>query len=523
MLLKMNFIVVALLGLCLVNTTLSARILFVMIAPSLSHHIFFRHLIKELSFRGHDVVSITPDPMNDPKLINITEIDIHNEMYGSFDAQTWLEAAQYKKPSEVDIMRSFLPAFYKAADQVLSAPKIYELIHNQNEHFDLVIVEMLMVNAHFFGFRERFNCPAIGLASLDTSLNGMDAIGNPADPNYYGSFFTEFSGGNLNFWERIQLLWHHIDFRLYYYFEFLPISDVMIKKHFNITDKTAWELEKSVDLILTNTNPIFHIPRPKVPNYIDIGGMHMRERKPLPTDLKQFLDDSKQGVIYFSLGSNVKSINLPTDKRTVILNVFRNLPYNILWKWENDTLPDKPGNVLIKSWLPQQDVLDHPNLKAFITQGGIQSMEEAIRSNVPLICVPFGGDQPFNARRIVDLGIGRRLPFDDITADTLLDAITDVASNPKYKKSITKLASVLWDQPTKPLDRAVWWVEYVIRHGGAKHLRSPAADFPWYKYLMLDIIGFVLAVGIIALILIIKVIKLLFKIIPLTKIKYKEE
>lgn len=62
-------------------------------------------------------------------------------------------------------------------------------------------------------------------------------------------------------------------------------------------------------------------------------------------------------MIYFSLGSNVKSTNLPADKRVAILNVFRQLPYNILWKWENDTLPDKPANVLTKSWLPQQDVL----------------------------------------------------------------------------------------------------------------------------------------------------------------------
>lgn len=62
-------------------------------------------------------------------------------------------------------------------------------------------------------------------------------------------------------------------------------------------------------------------------------------------------------MIYFSLGSNVKSTNLPADKRAAILNVFRQLPYNILWKWENDTLTDKPANVLTKSWLPQQDVL----------------------------------------------------------------------------------------------------------------------------------------------------------------------
>ncbi|XP_044734448.1 UDP-glycosyltransferase UGT5-like [Chrysoperla carnea] len=522
MCLKLVVIVVTLLA-CSVTFTLSARILFMLPAPSLSHHIFYRQIIKEILLRGHEVVSITPDPINDPNLRNLTEIDIHKETYEVIDGQKWLEEAQYQPSTEVNRMRLYLPLLRETADQVLSAPKVKELIQSQNEHFDLVIVEMIMMSAHFFGFRERFNCPAIGLASMETSLNGMDAIGNSPHPNYYGSFFTEYSGGNLSFWERLLLLWHHIDFRLYYHFQYLPISNEMLVKHFNITTKTAWDLEKSVDLILTNTNPIFHVPKPKVPNLIDIGGLHQREKKPLPKELKQFLDSSKQGVIYFSLGSNVKSGNLPSEKRAAILEAFKKLPYNILWKWEKETLTDKPVNVLTQSWLPQQDVLDHPNLKAFVTQGGIQSLEEAIRSTVPMICIPFGGDQNFNARRISDLGIGRRLLFEDITTDTLKDAISEVAGNPNFKTNITQLARVMYDQPTKPLNRAIWWIEYVIRHGGARHLRCPAADLPWYKYLLLDIIGFILGIMIFSLVVIVCLIKVISGLLISKKPKDKRE
>lgn len=39
----------------------------------------------------------------------------------------------------------------------------------------------------------------------------------------------------------------------------------------------------------------------------------------------------------------------------------------------------------------------------------------------------------------------------------------------------------------KGIDKVVWWTEYVIRHGGAKHLRNPAADLPWYQYFLLDV------------------------------------
>jgi glucuronosyltransferase len=57
-----------------------------------------------------------------------------------------------------------------------------------------------------------------------------------------------------------------------------------------------------------------------------------------------------------------------------------------------------------------------------------------------------------------------------------------------------RLSAVLRDQPQTPLDRAVYWTEYVIRHKGAPHLRSAAADLSWYQYLLLDVM-LVLAIG----------------------------
>lgn len=36
----------------------------------------------------------------------------------------------------------------------------------------------------------------------------------------------------------------------------------------------------------------------------------------------------------------------------------------------------------------------------------------------------------------------------------------------RYKESVQRLSKVFMDQPTKPLDRGVYWVEYVLRHKG---------------------------------------------------------
>ena len=53
-----------------------------------------------------------------------------------------------------------------------------------------------------------------------------------------------------------------------------------------------------------------------------------------------------------------------------------------------------------------------------------------------------------------------------------------------------KMSAISKDEPQTSLNRAVWWTEYVIRHNGAKHLRSAALDLAWYQYLLLDVAAF---------------------------------
>jgi glucuronosyltransferase len=54
------------------------------------------------------------------------------------------------------------------------------------------------------------------------------------------------------------------------------------------------------------------------------------------------------------------------------------------------------------------------------------------------------------------------------------------------------------DQETKPLDRAVFWIEYVIRHKGAGHLKSSMPELNFAQAHSLDVIGFILLVSLIS-------------------------
>jgi glucuronosyltransferase len=125
-------------------------------------------------------------------------------------------------------------------------------------------------------------------------------------------------------------------------------------------DKTrsVWHLRYSSSLVLLNSHFSLNHPRPLPPAVIEVGGLHVsRTKGKLPKDLQTFLDESTEGVIYFSMGSNLRSDAMPPERRDAFLSAFAELPQKVIMKWESDSLPRKPANVKVGKWLPQQEIL----------------------------------------------------------------------------------------------------------------------------------------------------------------------
>lgn len=68
------------------------------------------------------------------------------------------------------------------------------------------------------------------------------------------------------------------------------------------------------------------------------------------------MDDAKQGVVVFSLGSLIQSETFDESKLQGFINVFKKLPQKVLWKF-GGTIKNQPENLKIMKWLPQGDVL----------------------------------------------------------------------------------------------------------------------------------------------------------------------
>ncbi|KAG9341913.1 hypothetical protein JZ751_018230 [Albula glossodonta] len=64
----------------------------------------------------------------------------------------------------------------------------------------------------------------------------------------------------------------------------------------------------------------------------------------------------------------------------------------------------------------------------------------------------------------------------------------EVLHEPSYRMNMQRLSKLHLDQPMKPLDHAVFWIEFVMRHRGAAHLRTESYKMPWYAYHSVDVI-----------------------------------
>lgn len=260
------------------------------------------------------------------------------------------------------------------------------------------------------------------------------------------------------------------------------------------------EMRTNGSLLIINSVKTMERPTiPYVPAVIHAGGIHCRPARPLPQELEDWVAGAGEaGFIFFSLGSLVKPTSLPEKHQTTLLQVFASLEQRVLWKWNEDTMDNLPANVRLSKWLPQQDILGDPRLRLFITHGGLLSTLEATYHGAPLLGLPVIIDQQHNMQRVQAEGWGRFLKWDNLTYHNLRQNIFEIIHDTSIRETVVRRSAMMRDQPMTPGQWLSYWVEYVLRHRGAYHLRCPAHKMPWYQLYNVDV--WLLVVVVVALV-----------------------
>ncbi|TRZ00256.1 hypothetical protein DNTS_003711 [Danionella cerebrum] len=246
------------------------------------------------------------------------------------------------------------------------------------------------------------------------------------------------------------------------------------------------DMQRSAELWLVRVDFVFEFPRPSMPNLFYIGGFQCRPANPLPADLEEFMQNSgEHGVVVMSLGTLIAG--MPTEVMEAIASAFSRIPQKVIWRFTGHKPSSLANNTLLLQWIPQNDLLGHPKTRAFVAHGGTNGLYEAIYHGVPVLGIPLLFDQLDNIVRLQARGAARMVDAATCTTQDFFDALKDVLENPSYRRSMRKLSDLHRDQPLHPLDKAIYWIEFVLRNKGASHLHAQAYTMSTYSYYCLDV------------------------------------
>ncbi|XP_051972400.1 UDP-glucuronosyltransferase 2A1-like isoform X2 [Xyrauchen texanus] len=329
-------------------------------------------------------------------------------------------------------------------DGILKSPQLMDKLRQGK--FDVLLSDPMCPCSDIVA--EQLNIPLVYTLRFSIAHTLERMCGQlPAPPSFVPGAMSKLTD-KMSFTERI--------FNMLFYLSQDALAITLWKKYDNYyTDylgrpTSFCEMMGKADIWLIRSYWDFEFPRPFLPNFKFVGGLHCTPAKPLS---------------------------------------------KVLWRYSGEKPDTLGGNTRIYDWIPQNDLLGHPKTRAFITHGGTNGIFEAIYHGVPMVGIPLFGDQPDNLAHMKVKGAAVVMDgIKNMQTQDLVDGLNAVINDPSYKENAMRLSRIHHDRPMKPLDEAVFWIEFVMRNKGAKHLRVEAHNLTWYQYHCLDVFAFLITI-----------------------------
>ncbi|XP_056676114.1 UDP-glucuronosyltransferase 1A1-like isoform X2 [Monodelphis domestica] len=478
-----------------------------------SHWLSMRGILRELHARGHELVVIAPEVTALIQEATFYELLRYPVPYQKED----MEASFRWITSEVFTKFTVWENFFRTIEKMKNSST---LLFTACSH--LVYNKELMAHLEERNFDVVFTSPFLPCGSIVARYLSLPAVyivhGMPCSldlvstkcPNPSSYIPRSFSGNTdqMTWGQRVKnMLLTMAEFFLcdFVYSPYEQLASALLK-----TQVTTVDLLSYGSVWLLKSDWVKEYARPVMPNMVFIGGVNCVHRKPLSQEFEAYVNASgEHGVVVFSLGSMVSEI--PMAKAMEIAEALGTIPQTVLWRYTGKPPSNLAKNTKLVKWLPQNDLLAHPKARAFITHAGSHGIYEGICNGVPMVLMPLFGDQMDNAKRMESRGAGVILNVLDMTSSDLSKALKTVINDKSYKENIMRLSALHKDRPIDPLNLAVFWVEFVMRHKGAPHLRAAAHDLNWIQYHSLDVIAFLLAIVLTVVLIIVKSCKFCFR------------
>ncbi|TWW57155.1 UDP-glucuronosyltransferase 2B31 [Takifugu flavidus] len=474
-----------------------------------SHWLNMKILLELLHSRGHEITVIRSSTSwyiseVSPYYTSITIAQDHSHHIESQDFMT----SFLKRSIEIRRREGSLWAFFEFYQNLFnmleeSQQDVAKMVINIFEN-ETLIMKLKKTEYDFMLLDPAFPGGVLlaHYLQLPTVLSARWAFSGEAhsiiapSPLSYVPQVLSYNSDKMDFFQRMKNVISHMILVYMHYFVVNPPYQAVCDKYFG-ADVNVMSLMQGADLWLIRTDFIFEFPRPTMPNVVYIGGFQGKPSKPLPADLEDFMQSSgEHGVVVMSLGTLLG--DLGPELSEIIASAFANLPQKVVWRHIGERPTSLGNNTMLVKWLPQNDILGHPKTKLFMSHGGTNGIYEAIYHGVPILGLPLIFDQIDNFVRMKARGAAEMVDVTTLDVESLTNTLKNILDPTKaYKEKIQKLSQLHHDKPMKPIDSALFWMEFVMRQKGASHLRTESYKLPWYAYHCLDVMAVFTAYGLI--------------------------
>lgn len=108
--------------------------------------------------------------------------------------------------------------------------------------------------------------------------------------------------------------------------------------------------------------------------------------------------------------------------------------------------------------------------------------------------------------------MGLKLDIQDIEKKELKETILELVENKKYTEKSQLMSRNFRDQPQQPMERALWWIDYVLRNPNVSFLKNKKLKkMNYFVKHSVDVIAFLTFVAVVVTLLFIKVVIFLIK------------